>query len=79
MDKKFVNYAHRGASHYAPENTLMSFYLGMQMGANGIETDVHRTKDGVVVLFHDDTITRLTGKEGAIADYTLEELRESEA
>lgn len=76
MDKKFVNYAHRGASHYAPENTMMSFYLGMQMGANGIETDVHRSKDGVVMLFHDDTLTRVTGQSGAISDYTLAELKQ---
>ena len=39
-----INYAHRGASEYAPENTLSSFYLGMLQGANGIETDVQRTK-----------------------------------
>ena len=74
--KKFINYAHRGASEYTPENTFLAFYTGIFMGANGIETDVQMTKDGILVLFHDDTITRLTGKEGAIADYTLEELRE---
>lgn len=74
--KKFINYAHRGASEYTPENTFLAFYTGLFMGANGIETDVQMTKDGILVLFHDDTITRLTGKEGAIADYTLEELRE---
>ena len=52
-----INYAHRGASEYAPENTLSSFYLGLLQGANGIETDIQRTKDGVLVLFHDDTFT----------------------
>lgn len=76
MDRKFVNYAHRGASHYAPENTMMSFYLGMQMGANGIETDVHRSKDGVIMLFHDDTLERVTGQSGAIKDYTLAEIKD---
>ncbi len=76
MNKHFVNYAHRGASHYAPENTMMSFYLGMQMGANGIETDVHRSRDGVVMLFHDDTLERVTGQTGAISDYTFAELQE---
>lgn len=49
----FINYAHRGASHYAPQNTLSAFYLGLQMGANGIETDVQMTRDGVLVLYHD--------------------------
>lgn len=72
----FVNYAHRGASEYTPENTLLAFYTGMYMGANGIETDVQMTKDGVLVLFHDDTIIRLTGAEGSIQDYTLEQLRQ---
>ncbi|MBQ8509792.1 MAG: MBL fold metallo-hydrolase [Clostridia bacterium] len=70
----FVNYAHRGASEYNPENTMMSFYAGMAMGANGIETDVQLTKDGVPVLFHDDTLVRVTGEEGGIPDYTLDEL-----
>ena len=71
----FVNFAHRGASEYAPENTMMSFCLGMFMGANGIETDVQKTKDGVLVLFHDDTLERVTGEGGAIEDYTFEELQ----
>jgi len=70
----FINYAHRGASEYYPENTLSAFYAGLDMGANGIETDIQRTKDGVLVLFHDDTLTRVTGAEGGIEDYTYEEL-----
>ena len=70
----FINYAHRGASEYAPENTLSSFYLGLSMGANGIETDVQRTKDGILVLFHDDTLDRVTGVSGKISDYTYAEL-----
>ena len=73
---EFVNYAHRGASEYAPENTMLSFQLGIFMGANGIETDVHITKDGIPVLFHDDTLMRVTGQEGKIEDYTYEELRQ---
>lgn len=74
-NKTFITYAHRGASHYSPENTFMAFYQGLQMGANGIETDVQKTKDGVLVLFHDDTLERVTGASGAIADYTLAELQ----
>jgi len=70
-----INYAHRGASEYAPENTLSSFYLGLLQGANGIETDVQRTKDGVLVLFHDPTIDRVTNGKGNLCDYTLEELK----
>ena len=71
-----INYAHRGASEYAPENTLSSFYLGLLQGANGIETDVQRTKDGVLVLFHDDTLDRVSDGTGKISDYTLAELKE---
>ncbi len=70
----FVNYAHRGASAYAPENTLSSFYLGLQQQANGIETDVQRSKDGVLVLFHDKTMDRVTDCTGSVKDYTWEEL-----
>lgn len=67
-----INYAHRGASEYAPENTLSSFYMGLAQGANGIETDVQRTKDGVLVLFHDGTLDRATDKSGKLSDYTFE-------
>lgn len=76
IEKSFITYAHRGASHYCPENTMMSFYMGMQMGANGIETDVRRTRDGVLVLFHDETLMRVTGAEGTIADHTYDELQQ---
>jgi glycerophosphoryl diester phosphodiesterase len=71
----FVNYAHRGASEYLPENTMLAFYTGIYMGANGIETDVQRTKDGTLVLFHDDTLMRVTGQSGSVGDYTFEELQ----
>ena len=70
-----IIYAHRGASEYAPENTISSFYLGLLQGANGIETDIQRTKDGVLVLFHDDTLDRVTDAKGLIRDYTLEEIK----
>lgn len=69
-----INYAHRGASEYYPENTLFSFYMGLTMGADGIETDIQRTKDGVLVLFHDDTMERLLGRKERIADFTYEQL-----
>lgn len=69
-----INYAHRGASQYAPENTLSSFYLGLLQGANGIETDVRKTKDGVLVLFHDDTIDRVSNGSGKLCEHTWAEL-----
>ena len=70
----FITYAHRGASEYYPENTLSSFYAGVDMGANGIENDIQRTKDGILVVFHDDTIDRVTDGSGKVSDYTYEEL-----
>ena len=72
---KFINYAHRGVSEYYPENTMMAFGKALEMGANGIETDVQRTKDGKLVLFHDNTLERVTGESGSIQDYTYEELQ----
>lgn len=73
-----INYAHRGASEYAPENTLSSFYLGLLQGANGIETDVQMTKDGELVLFHDDAVDRVSNGVGKISDFTFEQLSELE-
>ena len=70
----FVNYAHRGASSYAPENTMMAFNLGIYLGANGIETDVRRTLDGVAVLFHDGTLSRLADLDKKVEELTYEEL-----
>ena len=68
-------FAHRGASGYAPENTLEAFALAITQGADGIELDVQLTKDGIPVVIHDETIDRVTEKKGWVKDYTLEELR----
>jgi hypothetical protein len=67
----FINYAHRGASEYAPENTLSSFFMGAAMGANGIETDIQLTKDGIPVLFHDDSLKRVTGVDALLSALSL--------
>ena len=72
----FINYAHRGASNYCPENTMSAFFTALPMGANGIETDIQRTKDDRLVLFHDDTVDRVTDFTGALSDFTYEELYE---
>ena len=68
-------FAHRGASGYAPENTLEAFRLAMNQGADGIELDVHLTKDGEVVVIHDETLDRTSNGHGKVRDYTLEELK----
>ncbi len=75
---QYVVLAHRGASAYAPENTLASFYKAIELGANGIETDLQKTKDGVIVLFHDNILDKKSDKKGAVVDYTWAELQEAD-
>ena len=53
-------YGHRGASGYAPENTLEAFRLAMEMGADGFELDVHMSLDGELVVIHDESVDRTT-------------------
>lgn len=67
--------AHRGASSYAPENTLAAFDLALHMGIRHVELDVHCTSDGHVVVIHDDTVDRTTSGSGPVASYTLGALR----
>ena len=67
--------AHRGASAYAPENTLEAFALAVEMKADGIETDVHFSNDGVIMINHDEKIDRTSNGQGLITDYTCEELK----
>lgn len=68
-------WAHRGASGYAPENTLPAFELAHTLGADGIELDVQLTRDGVPVIIHDERIDRVSDGMGFVKDYTLEELK----
>jgi len=67
--------AHRGASAYAPENTLAAFRLALEQGADGVELDVKLSADGKVVVIHDSTVTRTTGAQGKVKDLTLAEMR----
>lgn len=71
--------AHRGASAYFPENTLVSFEGAMKGGADMIELDVQLTRDGEVVVFHDETIDRCTDGRGTIGGHTLAELKKLDA
>ena len=68
-------FAHRGASAYAPENTMEAFHLAAKQGADGIELDVHVTKDGEVVVTHDEKIDRVSNGSGFVKDMTLRELK----
>jgi len=71
--------AHRGASGYAPENTMEAFRLALDMGADGFELDVHMTKDGQLVVIHDETVDRTTDGTGFVRDLTLSELKKLDA
>jgi glycerophosphoryl diester phosphodiesterase len=70
-----IVYAHRSASFELPENTLASFALALELGADAIETDAHMTRDGRIVLSHDATPERATGITREIAAATLAEVR----
>ena len=67
----FMVIAHRGASSYAPENTLAAFDLAIQMGVTDLELDVHATSDGHLVVIHDDAVDRTTNGSGPVTGHTL--------
>ncbi len=71
--------AHRGASSYAPENTFPSFDLALEMGADGLETDVQATRDGVLVLLHDRRVDRTTDGSGPVSEMGWSRLSELDA
>lgn len=68
-------FAHRGVMALQPENTMSAFRLALDTGADGIETDVHLTKDGELVLIHDETLERTTDGNGLVSSYPIDELR----
>lgn len=76
--RRFESYAHRGLALEHPENTLEAFEAALDSGACWIETDVNTTADGVVVIFHDETLERVTGVPGLIAEMTWDQLRQIE-
>jgi glycerophosphoryl diester phosphodiesterase len=67
-------FAHRGGAALRPENTLLAFDHGLSLGADGLEFDVHLSRDGVVVVHHDATLERTTSGRGPLAALTAEEL-----
>ncbi|NIV38846.1 MAG: glycerophosphodiester phosphodiesterase [Anaerolineae bacterium] len=74
-----LNFAHRGASRQAPENTLAAFLLAVELGADGIELDVQLSRDGEVVVIHDFVLETTTNGAGPVRERTLAELRELDA
>lgn len=77
--RKVDNVAHRGASGYAPENTIAAFDKGVEMKADFIEIDVQRSEDGELVIIHDTTVDRTTDGTGKVKDLTFEEIRSLDA
>jgi len=71
--------AHRGASAYAPENTLAAFKLALQQGADSIELDAKLSADGHVMVIHDQTVDRTTPFHGKVGEFRLAELRKMDA
>lgn len=67
--------AHRGDWRNAPENSLQAFQNCIDMGVDMIEIDIHKTKDGVLVLMHDDTLDRCSNGKGKISDHTYAEIQ----
>ncbi|MFU8811834.1 MAG: glycerophosphodiester phosphodiesterase [Balneolaceae bacterium] len=75
----FAVIAHRGASHYAPENTMTAFRLAHEMKADMIELDVSLTSDGVPVVLHDSTLNRTTTGSGPVMEHTLQHIQSLDA
>jgi glycerophosphoryl diester phosphodiesterase len=71
--------AHRGASVAEPENTLRAFDLALRQGAQMIELDLQMTRDGHVIVLHDDTLARTTNMRGVVAEMNLDEVRQADA
>lgn len=74
MDTPIVRIAHRGASADYPENTLLAFRRAVEQGVDMIELDVQLTRDGELVVLHDETLERTTSGRGAVRDLTYAEL-----
>jgi len=77
--KSFTILGHRGAMGHAPENTMPSFFKALELGANMFELDIHRSRDGVLVVMHDKTVDRTTDGTGKISEMTWEEIRRLDA
>ncbi|WP_338033462.1 glycerophosphodiester phosphodiesterase [Jeotgalibaca caeni] len=71
--------AHRGSKGTAPENTIAAFKEALRVGSDGIELDVHLSKDGIPVVIHDESINRTTNGKGYVKDLTVAELQQYDA
>lgn len=76
---RILVFGHRGAMAKAPMNTMASFQLAYEQGADGVELDVHLSKDGHIVIVHDFTVDASTDGQGDVSDFTLAELKRLDA
>lgn len=74
-----LNFAHRGFKGKYPENTMLAFKKAVEIGADGIEFDVHLSKDGELVIIHDETLERTTDGKSLVCEKTLEDLKKLNA
>ncbi|MEJ5363417.1 MAG: glycerophosphodiester phosphodiesterase family protein, partial [Spirochaetota bacterium] len=79
FEKKARIFAHRGYSKEYPENTALAFEKAIELGADVIETDVHLSCDGHVVVVHDDELSNITNGTGKVAQLTLQEIKSLDA
>ena len=77
--KKILVEGHRGFCAKYPENTMLAFEKAVEIGVDGIEMDVHLTKDNELVIIHDENIRRTCNGEGLVRDMTLQELKKFDA
>jgi glycerophosphoryl diester phosphodiesterase len=76
---RLLRIAHRGASGHCPENTRAAFVRAIELGADMVELDCQITRDGAVVVIHDETLDRTTSGKGRVRDHTLRELKALDA
>jgi glycerophosphoryl diester phosphodiesterase len=75
----FYSIAHRGASAYAPENTMAAFNQAVKLGFDYVELDVRISKDGELIVIHDSNVKRTTDGEGFVSDLTVQQLKKLDA
>jgi glycerophosphoryl diester phosphodiesterase len=76
LERRVIAYAHQGGAWESPSSTLHAIAHALEVGATGVELDVHATADGELVVCHDATVDRTTAGQGTIASFTLAQLRE---
>ncbi|MDZ7765117.1 MAG: glycerophosphodiester phosphodiesterase family protein [Melioribacteraceae bacterium] len=77
--KEFLIVGHRGAAGHAPENTLESIEIALELGSNAIEIDLRQTSDGIPVALHDADVNRTTDGRGNISNFSFDDLQKLDA